>query len=115
MIDAVNRIFSEGSEQHSVQLLRRWQIMPEGLLQNDTGAFGTTGFGQLRHHGRKYRRRNRHVKRRPLSIIKHLAQGLKRRQVGNIASHIAQQATEPFKSSGIKFAALLQAASGAGL
>ncbi len=57
VVDPKNRFLVEGPEQDPVELLRRGDIMTKGFFDDDAGALGAAGLGQLLDHKLEQRRR----------------------------------------------------------
>src|ERR1700722_5407649 len=108
MIDAEYVGFLENTKQNLIQLLRRGKIVPEGLLHNNSTTSGAVGFRKMLHHRFKQNRRYRQVMRWTLCVLEFFAKRGERRGILIVAVHIAQQAGQFLKSSGIESAVLLE-------
>ena len=91
----------EGAEQNPVELLRRGEVVPEGLFDDDASAVGAARLGQLFHDEPEQRGRDGEVVRRPLRGAELFADGLKGCRVFVVAVDIAQQAAQLVESRGI--------------
>ena len=84
----------EGAEQDPIERLRRGEVAPERLFDDDASALGAARLGELLHDHPEQRRRDGEVVRRPLRGAEFLADGLKGRRVVVVAVNVAQQAGE---------------------
>src|ERR1700681_3426676 len=66
VVDSENCAFVEPSEKDSIEMLRRWQVMPERLLDDDPTSRRTATLLQLLEHWFEHSGRDREVMRWPL-------------------------------------------------
>src|SRR5262245_31205983 len=109
MVDAKDRLLVEGTEQGTVERLRREEIVTERFFNNDARAVRASSFAQLFHNCLEQPGRNGEIVRWPLRRAQLLPEGLKRRRVLIVAVHIAQQTTQLCERGGIDPAVLLHA------
>src|SRR5262249_46158755 len=81
VIDPKDRALIKDAQQHFVQLLRRREVVAEGLFNNYSCALRAARLYQLFHYRGEQYRRNRQVMRRAPGILEFLAQCLKRGRV----------------------------------
>jgi hypothetical protein len=94
LIDAENVGFRKCREQRRVQLPRRLQIAPKGLLDDDPGALDGHCLAEAGNDRGKHARRNRQVVERPLRIAQRLAERIVRLDLRVIAVNVTQQGSQ---------------------
>ena len=109
MVDAKDVALSKSREQNPIEILRRRQITPKGLLDNHPGTLCAAGFRQMLDHRSKQRAAewpdNAPDAEPPSSFAKRV-EGC---AVCVIAIDITEQAAQLFESCGIKPSVFLQA------
>ena len=102
VVDSIDGLLVKCAQQNLIQRLRRCEIVPEGLFNNNTCAFGAVGLDQLFHDSAEQHRRDRKIVCRTLRPPELLAQCLERCWLLVVAAHVPELARQFGKRHGIQ-------------
>ena len=84
----------ERAEQDPIQVARRGEVLPEGLLDDDASPLRAPRLRELLHHGSEQRRRDRKIVGRVLGVSKLISQRLEGRRIFVVSVDVAQQSRQ---------------------